>query len=84
MLISLCRPVSVTFTFWKQLSMFAKIKSIVDLCVLVKQEEVIKFVKLNKSQNSSNLSNSTPQFVNINIEVPHDNKVFVRLTGFPK
>ena len=46
----------------EQLSLFVKIKSIVDLCVLVRHVgEVIKF-KLNKSQNSSNLSNSTPLF----------------------
>ena len=54
------RPVSVTFDLWKQLSLFVKIKSTDDLCVLVKHVgEVIKFVELNKSQNSSNLSAST-------------------------
>ena len=57
-------PASVTLVFWKQLSLFVKIKSIVDLCALAKHVgEVIRFVRLNKSQNSSNLSNSSPLLV---------------------
>ena len=66
----------------EQLSLFVKIKSIVDLCVLVRHVgEVITFVKLNESQNSSNIK-FNPSICNINIEVPHDNEVFMRLTGF--
>ena len=50
--------------YWKQFPLLVKIKSVVDLWVLVKYVgEVTKLVKLNKSQNSSSLSNSFPLLV---------------------
>ena len=66
------KPVSVTSVFRKQFLLLVKIKSITDLLVSVKHVGEVnwssqigqaKLVKLNKSQNSSSLSNLIPLLV---------------------
>ena len=49
-------PVSVVLDFWKELELFVKIKSILELCIFVKQvSDFIKFDKLKTLQKSSRL-----------------------------
>ena len=51
------KPVSVVPDFWKEFELFVKIKSILELCVFVKQVfDFIKFDKSKRLQNSSSLS----------------------------
>ena len=54
-------PVSVTQMFWKLFDLLIKIKSIESLWSLVKHvAALIRFVKVNRSQNSSSLWSSVP------------------------
>ena len=51
------KPVSVVPVFWKEFELFVKIKSVLELCVFVKQVfGFIKFYKSKRLQNSSSLS----------------------------
>ena len=51
------KPVSVVPDFWKEFELFVKIKSVLELCVFLKQAfDFIKFETSKRLQNSSSLS----------------------------